>query len=73
MQINILKQTEKKIAWWEDHPESLKAKPREKLKEWFKDESAFIKRGGPQKVGEIMPEIKDSDHRKWLQQITENS
>lgn len=72
-EINILKQTEKKIAWWEDHPDSLKAKPREKLKEWFKDEFKFIKRGGPQKVGDILPEFKDSDHRKFIMQLTEDS
>jgi len=67
--INILRQTEKKIAWWKDHPDALKANPREKLQKWFEDESEFQDRGGPQKVGEIMKELEDPDHRNWAKQI----
>jgi len=65
--INIIKQTEKKIAWWQDHADALKANPREKLREWFKKELKFQKRGGPQKVGEIMQGVDDPDQRRWLE------
>ncbi len=64
--INIIKQTEKKIAWWRDHSDALKANPREKIREWFKEEFKFRKRGGPQKIGEIMQELDDPSHRRWL-------
>jgi hypothetical protein len=64
--INIIEQTKKKIGWWEYHPEALKAKPRQKLEEWFKEEAEFKKRGGPQPLGEIMEEVKDPNHRNFL-------
>jgi len=64
--IDIIKQTLKKISWWRDHPDALKANPREKLEEWFKEEAEFQKRGGPQKIGEIIKEIEDPDHRRFL-------
>jgi len=65
--INIIEQTEKKIDWWKKHPSSLKANPREKLKKWFKKEYEFQKRGGPQKIGEIMQGVEDPDKRRWLE------
>ena len=65
--INIIKQTEKKIAWWRDHSDALKANPREKIREWFKEEFKFKKRGKPQKVGEIMQAVKDPSHRRFLE------
>ena len=66
--INILKQTAKKIDWWRDHTDALKgsANPRQKLQEWFKNESEFQSRGGPQLIGEIMAGLEDPDHRKFL-------
>jgi len=64
--INIIKQTEKKLAWWKEHPEALKANPRDKLQNWFKEEAEFQKRGGPQRIGEILAGIKDKDHRGWI-------
>jgi len=70
--INILKQTEKKIAWWKKHPDALKSKkkhPREQLQEWFKEETKFKKRGGPQPIGEIMEGMDDPDHRRFLKQL----
>jgi len=70
--INIIKQTKKKIAWWKVHPEALKASPREKLQEWFKEESKFQKRIGPIKIGEIMKELGDSDHRRWIKALIGN-
>jgi len=54
------------------HPEALKANPREKLQEWFKEESKFQKRGGPIKIGEIMKELGDSDHRRWVKALIGN-
>jgi hypothetical protein len=70
--INILEQTQKKIAWWEGHPDALKADPRKQLKEWFKEESRFKNRGGPQKIGGIMPELNDPDHRRFVAQLLDN-
>jgi len=69
--INILEQTNKKITWWKDHPDALKANPRNQLLDWFKEEAKFIKRRGPQKIGDIMPEIDNPDHRNWLRQLIE--
>jgi len=71
--INILKQTGKKIAWWQNHPDALKANPREKLQKWFKEEYKFHKRGGPQKVGEIIKELDDPDKRKFVSNLLENT
>ncbi len=70
--INIIKQTEKKIAWWKDRPDALKANPREQFQKWFKEESEFQNREGPQKIGEIMKEIKDPDRRNWMKKLVEN-
>lgn len=72
--INIVKQTEKKISWWEEHPDALKEKtksPRKQLEEWFRDECAFQKRGGPQKIGEIgiLKEIEDKDHQNFIKEL----
>jgi len=69
--INILKQLDKKISWWNEHPDALKPKanPRKKLEEWFKAEYEFQKMGGPQKIGEIMKEIIDPDHRNFLKRF----
>lgn len=71
--INIIKQTEKKIAWWKDRPAALKANPREQFQKWFKEESEFQDREGPQKIGEIMKEIKDPDRRNWMKKLVENT
>jgi len=71
--INIIKQTAKKIAWWQEHPDALKANPRGKLQEWFKEESKFRKRGGPQQIGEIMKEIDDQDHRNFLKRFLQEN
>jgi len=71
--INIIKQTEKKIAWWKDRPDALKANPREQFQNWFKEESEFQDREGPQKIGEIMKEIKDPDRRNWIKKVVENT
>lgn len=71
--INIIKQTAKKIAWWKEHPEALKADPRKKLQDWFKEEFKFQKRGGPQKLGEIMREVDDPDHRKFLGRLLQSN
>lgn len=68
--INIIEQTEKKIDWWKERPGALNANPREKLKKWFKKEYEFQKRGGPQKIGEIMQGVEDPDKRKWLEKFT---
>lgn len=67
--INILRQIRRKIEWWITHPEALKADPRKQLQEFFKGESEFQKRGGPQQVGEIMKELQDPDHRNWAKQL----
>jgi len=67
--INILKQTAKKIAWWKEHPEALKAYPRNQLEEWFKEEQKLQERGGPQMLGQIMEGIDDTDHRNFLKQL----
>jgi len=67
--INIIEQTEKKIDWWKERPGALNANPREKLQKWFKKEYEFQKRGGPQKIGEIMKAVKDSDHRRFLDKL----
>lgn len=67
--INILKQTAKKIDWWKEHPEALKANPRKKLQDWFKEELEFQKRGGPQKIGEIIKEVGNPDHRNFLKKL----
>jgi len=66
--INIIKQTEKKIDWWKSHPKALKANPRGKLQKWFKEEFKFQKRGGPQKIGEILAAVNDPDHRNFLKE-----
>ena len=71
--INIIKQTEKKIAWWKDRPDALKANPREQFQKWFKEESEFQDREGPQKIGEIMKEIKDPDRRNWIKKLVEDT
>lgn len=71
--INILKQTQKKLSWWKDHPDALKANPREQLQKWFEEESEFQERGGPQKVGEIMKELEDPDHRNWAKKFIEKT
>lgn len=64
--INIIKQTAKKIAWWKEHPDALKANPKKQLQDWFKKEYEFQKRGGPQQMGEIMQGIDDSDHMNFV-------
>ncbi len=71
--INILNQIDKKIVWWKKHPDALKrsANPRKKLEEWFKGEFEFQKRGGPQRIGKIMEEVKDQNHRHWIKQLIE--
>ena len=71
--INIIKQTEKKIAWWKDRPDALKANPREQFQKWFKEESEFQNRKGPQKIGKIMNEVKDQDQRNWIKKLVENT
>lgn len=71
--ISIIKQTEKKIAWWRNHPDALRANPREQLQKWFKEETEFQSRGGPQKTGEIMEELKDSDQRNWAKKFIEKT
>jgi len=70
--INIIRQTEKKITWLKDHPDALKANPRNQLQQWFKEESEFQNRKGPQKIGKIMNEIKDQDQRNWIKKLVEN-
>jgi len=67
--INILKQTEKKIAWWQNHPDALKANPREKIQKWFKEEYEFQKKDRPQKLGEIIKEVDDPDQRNFLRNL----
>lgn len=67
--IKILEQTDKKILWWKNHPEALKANPRKQLWEWFEGEFEFQKRGGPQKIGEILKDIHDPDLRNWAKQL----
>jgi hypothetical protein len=67
--INIIEQTAKKIAWWKEHPDALKANVRVQLKDWFAEEAKFKERGGPQKVGDIMPELDDPDQRRFLAQL----
>jgi hypothetical protein len=44
--IDILKELDKKIAWWKKHPDALKpsASPRQKLAEWFENEHEFQNR-----------------------------
>lgn len=67
--INIIKQTEKKIDWWKAHPDALKANPRKQLQDFFKEEDEFQKRGGPQRLGEIIRGLDDPDHRNWLKKF----
>lgn len=67
--LNFIKQLEKKIDWWNLHPEALKANPREKLETWFKKEFEFQKQGGPQAIGSILKEIGNPDHRNWVKQL----
>jgi len=64
--INILEQTRKKIAWWKEHPDALKAEPRKQLADWLEEEGKFKNRGGPQPVGELIPEMGDADKRNFL-------
>jgi len=64
--INIMRQIKRKIEWWKVHPDALKANPRKQLQDFFKEEDKFQKRGGPQKVGEILKELEDQDHRAWI-------
>jgi len=64
--INIMRQLKRKVNWWKDHPDALKANPRKQLQNFFKEEAEFKKRGGPQKVGEILKELEDQDHRAWI-------
>ena len=69
--ITILEQTSKKITWWRVHTDALKADPRAQLKAWFAEEARFKSRGGPQKIGNVMAEVDDPDHRKWLGKLLE--
>ena len=71
--INIIKQTEKKIAWWQGHPDALEADPRKKLQDWFREEYEFHKRGGPQQIGELLEGITDPDKRHWIKQFFEKT
>lgn len=70
--INILKQTEKKIAWWIKNTDALKSNPREQLQEWFKGEFEFQSRGGPQQIGEIMGGVADPDQRNFLKGLIQD-
>jgi len=63
--INILRQTEKKVDWWEKNPRTLMFNPRKQLYEWLKKEFEFQKNGGPQRLGDII-EFEDSDHRRFV-------
>jgi len=72
-EINIMRQVKRKIEWWKIRPDALKANPRKQLQEFFKGESEFQKRGGPQPVGEIMKELQDPDHRNWAKQFIEKA
>ena len=67
--INVIKQLAKKIEWWKKHPDALKANPRQKLQEWFKEDQKFQKRGGSQPVGVISKEMDDPDHRRWVREL----
>lgn len=44
--IDILKELDKKIIWWEKHPRALKqgTAPRSQLDEWFEKEYEFQKK-----------------------------
>ncbi len=64
--INIIQQTARKIAWWKEHSDALKANPKKQLQDWFKKEHEFQKRGGPQQIGGIMQEIDDPDHMNFI-------
>ena len=66
--INITQQTARKIAWWKEHPDALKANPKKQLQDWFKKEYEFQKRGGPQQIGEVMQGIVDSDHANFVKE-----
>ena len=44
---------------------------KENVKKWFKEESEFQNRGGPQKVGKIIKEFVNPDQRNWAKQIME--
>lgn len=46
--IDILRELEKKISWWDEHPEALELadSPRQKLVEWFEKEYEFQNGGG---------------------------
>jgi len=63
--INVIEQTQLKIAWWKDHPDALRADPRGQLKNFFRKEYEFKQRGGPQPIGELLG-IDDPDHRKFM-------
>lgn len=65
--INIIQQTTKRIIWWKEHPDAFKGDPRKQLADFFRDRQAFITRGGPRPIGEILEGVNDPDHRKWLQ------
>ncbi|NOR53121.1 MAG: hypothetical protein GQ536_03420 [Candidatus Aminicenantes bacterium] len=67
--INVIKQTEKKIVWWSEHPDAIRADPRKQLTDWFYEEFKFQKTGEPQRIGEIAKEIADKDHRNWVKQL----
>ena len=71
--INIIEQTKKKIAWWQEHPDAMKADPREQLQKWFEGEAEFQDRGGPQQIGEIMKELEDPDQRNWAKQFVKKT
>jgi hypothetical protein len=68
--INILEQTTKKIAWWKNYPDALKANPRAQLQDWFQKEKKFKQQGGPQPIGEILEGVTDPDYRNFLKELT---
>ena len=65
--INIIQQTTKRIKWWKEHPDAFRGDPRKQLSDFFKDRQAYMNRGGPQHIGEVLAAVDDPDHRKWLQ------
>ncbi|TET67930.1 MAG: hypothetical protein E3J56_12060 [Candidatus Aminicenantes bacterium] len=70
--IDYVKQTIKKVSWWQEHPDALKAHPRRQLQDWFKEEYEFQQRNGPQQLGKIMKEVEDPDHRRWIKALIRN-
>jgi len=71
--INIMKQVRRKIEWWKNHPDALKADPRKQLFKWFKKEYKFKQSGGPQPIGEILPDVNDPDKRRFLKLLFEGN